>query len=63
MLAAIVKYSTQLPSISKRIKVKENVFRCTVMEVKMIEGYGTTIDCMLVDGRIKRDDQIVVLGF
>lgn len=29
----------------------------------MIEGYGTTIDCMLVDGRIKKDDQIVVLGF
>ena len=33
------------------------------MEVKMIEGYGTTIDCMLVDGKIKKDDQIVVLGF
>lgn len=33
------------------------------MEVKMIEGYGTTIDCMLVDGKVKKDDQIVVLGF
>jgi translation initiation factor 5B len=33
------------------------------MEVKMIEGYGTTIDCMLVDGRVKKDDQIVILGF
>jgi len=29
----------------------------------MIEGYGTTIDCMLVDGCIKKDDTIVVLGF
>jgi hypothetical protein len=29
----------------------------------MIEGYGTTIDCMLVDGKIKKDDQIVILGF
>ncbi len=59
----IVKYSLTLESIAKRIRVKEGVFRCTVMEVKMIEGYGTTIDCMLVDGRIKKDDTIVVLGF
>ena len=29
----------------------------------MIEGYGTTIDCMLVDGCIKKDDTIVILGF
>lgn len=33
------------------------------MEVKMLEGYGTTIDAMLVDGVIKKDDQIVLLGF
>lgn len=63
MLSVIVKYSTTLKEISKKIKVKENVFRCTVMEVKMIEGYGTTIDCMLVDGKLKKDDQIVILGF
>ena len=29
----------------------------------MLEGYGTTIDILLVDGRIKKDDQIVLLGF
>ena len=33
------------------------------MEVKMIEGHGTTIDCILVDGEIRKDDQIVLLGF
>lgn len=33
------------------------------MEVKVTEGYGTTIDCILVDGAIKKDDQIVLLGF
>ncbi len=52
-----------MPRISKRIKVKNDRFNCTVMEVKMIEGYGTTIDCILVDGKIKKDDQIVLLGF
>lgn len=33
------------------------------MEVKMLEGHGTTIDCILIDGVIKVDDQIVLLGF
>lgn len=33
------------------------------MEVKMIEGYGTTIDCLLIDGVIAKEDQIVLLGF
>ncbi len=63
LLSVIVRYSTTLENIKKKIRVKENVFRCTVMQVKMIEGYGTTIDCLLVDGKIKKDDTIVVLGF
>lgn len=63
LLSVIVKYSLTLESIKKRIKVKEDNFRCTVMEVKMIEGYGTTIDVLLVDGCIKKDDTIVLLGF
>ena len=29
----------------------------------MLEGHGTTIDCILVDGSIKKEDQIVFLGF
>lgn len=29
----------------------------------MIEGYGTTIDCLLIDGVIAKEDQIVLLGF
>ena len=33
------------------------------MEVKMIEGFGTTIDCILVDGIIKKDDKLVLMGF
>ena len=60
LLSCIVKYSLTMENIQKKIKIKENVFRSTVMEVKMLEGYGTTIDCLLVDGRIKKDDQIVL---
>lgn len=63
LLAVIVKYCLTMENIQKRIRVKKDVFNCTVMEVKMLEGYGTTIDALLVDGHIKKDDQIVLLGF
>lgn len=28
----------------------------------MIEGHGTTIDCILVDGILRKNDTIVLLG-
>lgn len=34
-----------------------------MLEVKMIEGLSTTIDCILVDGIIREGDKIVLLGF
>ncbi|KAL5790676.1 hypothetical protein ACOSQ2_005564 [Xanthoceras sorbifolium] len=39
-----------------------NEVQCTVLEVKVIEGHGTTIDVVLVDGVIHEGDQIVVCG-
>lgn len=33
------------------------------MEVKVIEGHGYTIDCILVDGVLRRGDVITILGF
>lgn len=63
LLTLLVKYSLSLKNIQKRIRISTTKFNCTVMEVKMIEGHGTTIDCILVDGKIRKDDQIVLLGF
>ncbi|XP_026396886.1 eukaryotic translation initiation factor 5B-like [Papaver somniferum] len=39
-----------------------NEVQCTVLEVKAIEGQGTTIDVVLVNGVLHEGDQIVVCG-
>jgi len=36
--------------------------RCTVLEVKTIVGHGTTIDVILVDGRLREGDTVVLAG-
>ncbi|KAG7597798.1 Translation protein beta-barrel domain superfamily [Arabidopsis suecica] len=36
--------------------------QCTVLEVKVIEGHGITVDVVLVNGVLREGDQIVVCG-
>ena len=36
--------------------------QCIVLEVKTIQGHGTTVDVILVNGRLKEGDTIVLAG-
>lgn len=42
---------------------EKDTFDCTVLEVKVIEGLGTTIDVVLVNGLLKVSDTIILQGF
>ncbi|KAK6130621.1 hypothetical protein DH2020_035596 [Rehmannia glutinosa] len=48
-------------SMVKRLTYSNEV-QCTVLEVKVVEGHGTTIDVVLVNGVLHEGDQIVVCG-
>ncbi|KAJ3697746.1 hypothetical protein LUZ61_001451 [Rhynchospora tenuis] len=48
-------------TMQERLTYTDQV-HCTVLEVKVIEGLGTTIDVVLVNGILHEGDQIVVCG-
>lgn len=52
--------------LTQKIMVKNithsDEFRCSVLEVKAIEGLGTTVDVILLSGTIKEGDKVVLCG-
>ncbi|XP_047332266.1 eukaryotic translation initiation factor 5B-like [Impatiens glandulifera] len=59
LLLLLVQW-TQKTMIEKLTYSSE--IQCTVLEVKVVEGHGTTIDVVLVNGLLHEGDQIVVCG-
>lgn len=51
---------TQSMMMDRLMFVEE--LQCTVLEVKVVEGYGYTIDAVLVNGRVKEGDKVCVWG-
>ncbi|KAG7174638.1 Eukaryotic translation initiation factor 5B-like [Homarus americanus] len=47
--------------LNKRLMFSEEL-QCTVLEVKTIQGHGTTIDVILVNGRLREGDTIILAG-
>ena len=46
---------------TRLVKLNFSDLKCTIMEVKAIEGLGKAVDAILVNGRLKTND-IIVLG-
>ena len=63
-LPDLMMYITQVCQTVHREKLREKEeFECSVLEVKVIEGLGTTIDVILVNGVLNVADTIVLSGF
>ena len=60
LLAILVSLSQKF--LTDRIKLTSEL-SCSVLERKVIEGHGATIDVILSDGIIHEGDQIVVCGY
>lgn len=43
--------------------VKKDVLECNVMELQHVEGLGTTVDILLVNGTLRKGDKIILCGF
>ncbi|XP_078601421.1 eukaryotic translation initiation factor 5B-like isoform X2 [Branchiostoma floridae x Branchiostoma japonicum] len=59
LMGLIVELSQTL--LAKRLAFSESL-QCTTLEVKQITGLGTTIDVILVNGRLHEGETIVVAG-
>lgn len=59
MLMLIIKLTQE--RMTERLMYLSTL-ECTVLEVKVIEGLGTTIDVVLSNGVLREGDRIVVCG-
>nr|GEX90620.1 eukaryotic translation initiation factor 5B-like [Tanacetum cinerariifolium] len=61
LLLLLVQWAQKM--MIEKLTYKSDLVEGTVMEVKVTEGLGTTIDVILVNGVLHKRDEIVVCGF
>lgn len=62
LLSVIVNLNQKYLNKEIQVKHEDKDFKATVMEIKKIEGLGSTIDVVLVDGILRENDNIVLSG-
>ena len=63
-LPGLVTFITYLCQTNFKHKLKDKKeFKCSVLELKVTESHGTTIDVILVNGRLNVSDTIILAGF
>lgn len=60
-LLYLITHLTQLRLTSKLL-FNENITQCVIFEVKKIEGFGTCIDVVLINGILHENDLVVTSG-
>jgi len=60
LIGLVVSYSQTM--LSKMLLFQSDNLRATVLEVKAIPGLGTTIDVIIVNGKLSEGDKIVMAG-
>jgi translation initiation factor 5B len=61
MLSCIANLSQRIQA--DKIKRRDDEFKCKVMEVKTLQGIGSTVDVMLINGYLREGDKIMVAGY
>lgn len=61
LIGMIVRFCQN--QLKHKVTERNDEFQCTVLEVKKISGIGTTVDVVLVNGKLSVGDTIVLAGF
>lgn len=61
LLALLVRFCQQLQEVRRRLVYAE-ALKCTIMEVRRSGALGFTLDCILVNGVLKRGQRVAMAG-
>lgn len=60
LLMLIIQLTQKM--MSDDLRYVSGLLECTVLEVKVVEGLGTTVDCVLSNGVLREGDRIAICG-